>query len=190
MREKDSKLAPALENADAPKNPRQERDNASDCEDEIDDNDVDGASQDVARDSARGTPSDAESEDSVKADAQMAVASAIAKMERFQEAVQFNIVGEMYDLKRVVHDLPARGRRPHRPGSQDVDSPTAAVPPGHPPRGMWPPSPPNIVVPRARVVPTGLQLRPRSLRAVASRPVPRYPERARDRRRAGSRSSR
>jgi hypothetical protein len=117
--------------------------------------------EDVSRNSAQDGQSDAESEDPTKADARRAVISAIEKMERFQEAVRFNIVEELHDLKSAVSGLEARGRPdgryPERPSPEPGRSRS---------RSPYTPAPPRMPAPNPfaspRTLPRGLQNAPRS----------------------------
>jgi hypothetical protein len=139
-----------LENDDSKPAPDQERANTSQCEEEvvIDKIDPDDATDEATRDSTLESESEEQSNDPIKTRARRAVVSAIGKMERFQEAMQFTLVGELHDLKRAVGDLPSRNqdRPPGMPPPQFQRSSTM-------PRGMpLPPGPPEfpgvIVTPR------------------------------------------
>jgi hypothetical protein len=166
--------------------------NAPECEDETtnDDRNDDGVSGGATEGSVHENRSDDGSEDSTQAGARRAVISAIEKMQRFQEAVQFNIVDELNDLRDAVSGLPARGRRAFtsfdmqhasvvgRAGSSPLRSPSLTRP-RSPTRSRSPSpiSPPPRI---RRVIPPGLRHLPREPIIIESRgQLPRPPVRRR-----------
>jgi hypothetical protein len=174
----DSKPA-AAEKEDTPGTPTREG-NTLEYEDETTNNDrnVDGASEHATQGSPHESRSDDDSEDSTQAGAQRAVISAIEKMERFQEAIQFNIVDELHDLKNAVVGLPLRGRRTDR--EPENLSPIVVRTGGSPLRSRSPARrvPPVQIYPRhlaQRTVPPGLHRGPPRLIKAGLPAPPRRP---------------
>jgi hypothetical protein len=152
---KRSKKVQAPDEAETPGTSTQEKGNESECEDDTSNGEdrADGASDGASRNS--GAEDDEDDGDPIKSQAQKAVVSAIGKMERFQAAVQFNIVGELYDLKQAVGDLPRRGRPERRPAHARRDS--SSIEPMREPNPFVGPSPFMPSHPRNDGLPPGLR---------------------------------